>query len=129
MHHAGLITAVTLLSLGLFVGSLLSLPWFVARIPADYFKAEGDHPSAIRRPGLRILARVLKNAVGAVLLAAGFAMLFLPGQGLLTILVAILLLDLPGKRRLTRRVVARPRVLAALNALRRRAGRPPLLLD
>ena len=70
--------------------------------------------------------RLAKNGLGVVLLAAGIAMLVLPGQGLLTLVVALILLDFPGKRRLQRRIVYAPRVLAALNALRRRAGREPL---
>jgi hypothetical protein len=51
-------------------------------------------------------------------------MLLLPGQGVLTLVVALLLLDLPGKRRLKRRILSMPRVLRVLNAWRRRAGRP-----
>jgi hypothetical protein len=46
----------------------------------------------------------------------------------LTILVSLVLLDFPGKRGFVRRLVARPKVGAALNVIRRRAGAPPLLL-
>jgi hypothetical protein len=56
----------------------------------------------------------------------GLVLLVLPGQGLLTMLAGLVLLDLPGKRAFERRVVARPRVLSALNWLRARAGREPL---
>ena len=68
-----------------------------------------------------------RNALGAVLLAAGIAMLVLPGQGLLTILLGLMLVDFPGKRRAERALVARPNVFEALNWLRAKAGRPPLL--
>lgn len=122
---------VTVVSLGLLVGSVVALPWFVVRLPRDYFR-EREPPvllSPIRDRGRRRALRVLKNLIGVLLLMAGLAMLVLPGQGLLTILVSLLLLDFPGKRRLVRRVVARPRVAAALNAIRRRAGAPPLLFD
>jgi hypothetical protein len=53
----------------------------------------------------------------------------LPGQGLLTILIALILLDFPGKRSLERRIIARPKVLRAVNGLRTKAGRPPLHLE
>ena len=83
---------------------------------------------------LSVTARTARTArtalAGSVLLllAAGVVMLLAPGQGLLTIMVALLFLDFPGKRRLQRRIVASPRVLRALNAMRRRAGQPPLQL-
>lgn len=67
-----------------------------------------------------------KNALGALLLVLGAAMLVLPGQGLLTILVGLLLIDFPGKYRLERRLLGGPRVLRAINALRERWKKPPL---
>jgi Putative transmembrane protein (PGPGW) len=118
----------TLLSVLLFVGSLVLIPWFVARIPADYFRGDGPPSRAGRGRSAGVL-RVLRNALGVALLAIGVAMLVLPGQGLLTIAMSILLLDIPGKRRLARKIVRRPPVLRALNALRRRSGHPPLILD
>ena len=125
------IGAVTVVSLGLPLGSVIALPWFVARLPRDYF-VEHEHAvahSPIRDRGRRRVLRALKNLAGLLLLVAGIAMLVLPGQGLLTILVSLVLLDFPGKRGFVRRLVARPKVGAALNAIRRRAGAPPLLFD
>jgi len=51
-----------------------------------------------------------------------------PGQGILTILIGVMLLNFPGKRRLERWLVSRPRVLPVINGLRARFGKPPLLL-
>lgn len=113
-----------LLSLGLFLLSLLALPWVIARIPADYFSSSRKPPEI--SPGRRVLYAVVRNAIGVVLLALGIVMLLLPGQGLLTILIGLMCLDFPGKRRLEQRFVASPKVLRALNAVRKRAGRPPL---
>ena len=56
----------------------------------------------------------------------GIAMLVLPGQGLLTIVVGIVLLNFPGKYRLERWLATRSPVWRSLNWLRRRAGRPEL---
>jgi hypothetical protein len=61
--------------------------------------------------------------VGIVLTLPG-----VPGQGMLTILLGLMLLDVPGKRRLERRIVGRRRILKAINRLRKRFGRPPLVL-
>lgn len=56
-------------------------------------------------------------------------MLVTPGQGVLTILIGLSLLDLPGKRAVERRLIGNPAVLRAVNALRAKAHRPPLRLE
>lgn len=126
--HPGLVTLLVACSIATFVVSLVALPMLVARLPADYF----EHPLAPRaawrdeHPLLVAFLVGAKNVLGAVLVFTGLVLLVLPGQGLLTMLAGLVLLDLPGKRAFERRVVARPRVLAALNWLRKRAGREPL---
>ena len=60
------------------------------------------------------------------LLVAGILMLVLPGQGILTILAALALLDFPGKRKMEMRILHRPAILKSVNWLRKRAGREPL---
>jgi hypothetical protein len=52
-----------------------------------------------------------------------------PGQGILTILLGIMLLDFPGKRKLEHKIVSRPKVLSTINKLRHRFGKPALVLD
>ncbi|HVR21647.1 MAG TPA: PGPGW domain-containing protein [Polyangiaceae bacterium] len=130
LQHPVLLASLAVISLVTFVASLLGVPFFLARLPADYFsrsekKALGFEPS--NRP-LRTLLAVGKNALGALLVVLGVLMLVLPGQGILTLLVGLLLLDFPGKRRLERRLVGTPRVLRVVNALRKRWNRPPLEL-
>ena len=69
---------------------------------------------------------ITKNLLGIVLLIAGLAMLLVPGQGLLTIVVGMLLIDFPGKFRVERWLVTRRQVWRSINWLRKRAGRPVL---
>lgn len=111
-----------------FVGSLLVLPLVAARIPADYFCADrrGKTLWRRRRPGLRLIVLILKNVLGLVLFLAGVLMLFLPGQGLLTIFLGIMLMDFPGKYRLERYIISRGPVLRGINWLRNRSGVAPL---
>lgn len=124
-----LLLALVGVSAATFVLSLLGLPFILVRMRPDYFtEPRGRGWFADRHPALRLLGHALKNAAGLVLLAAGVAMLFLPGQGLLTIMAALFLLEFPGKRRLELAVVGRPRVIRAVNRLRERFGHPPLLL-
>jgi hypothetical protein len=69
-----------------------------------------------------------KNLAGIVMFLIGFVMALpgIPGQGVLTMIIAVTLIDFPGKRNLERRLVGRPWVLKALNNVRRRFNRPPL---
>ena len=129
--HAAVFGPLAIVSAVMFAGSLLALPWLVAQIPRDYFLSGVPHrlPWANRHPLVRGAFAIGKNLLGIVFLIAGVAMLLLPGQGLLTIVVALVLIDFPGKGRLLRRIVAQHTVLKALNWLRRRAGREPLVVD
>jgi hypothetical protein len=79
-------------------------------------------------PVLRLIGLIAKNAVGIVFLLAGFAMLFLPGQGILTMLIGISLVDFPGKRLLEAKIVGQATVLQALNAMRAKFDKPPLTI-
>ena len=115
------------LSIGMFVSTLVVLPIIVARLPVDYFTRDEDHPGG-HTPAitLRLLGLIGKNLLGLVLLLAGVAMLVLPGQGILTILIGLMLMNFPGKRTLERRLVQQPSVWQAMNWIRARAHRPPL---
>jgi hypothetical protein len=113
----------------MFVLSLVSLPWLVARIPEDYFLSPEPyvHYHEFRHPVIRFLILIIKNIFGMVLLLAGISMLVLPGQGILTIMMGLVLLNFPGKRRFERWLIRKQSILRALNWLRRRAGHAPLL--
>lgn len=122
--------SVTIGSVLLFVLNAVGIPWFLARVPEDYFTRRERRQLGFSSPKpWQVAVRVAKNLLGVLLLVAGVAMLFLPGQGILTIFVATVLLDLPGKARLQRRFLAWRPIERAVNGLRRRAGRPPLITE
>ena len=117
------------LSLVSFVGSLIALPLILVRLPVDFFSE--NHPRTWLKehhPVLRGMTLALKNLLGVSLVLGGVAMLVLPGQGLLTILIGVSLVDFPGKRALERTIITRPLVLQAVNRIRRRFQQPPLRL-
>lgn len=120
---------LVLISLLMFVGSLLTMRWFVARIPDDYFTHHARH--RISRNDHNILSLLalacLKNLIGALLLVVGFIMLFTPGQGSIAILFGLMLMNYPGKYRLERWIISRPLIFAAINSMRQKAGKLPLL--
>ncbi len=115
-------------SLATFVVSAVALPWLLTRLPEDYFDETSTtvHPSWPRHRALYWAWRLLKNLLAAVLLLAGFVMLFTPGQGILTIMAGLWLADLPGKRRWERHLIGRPKVLTSINWIRQKSGQPPL---
>ena len=115
-------------SLVMFLGTLVVVPMLIVRIPADYFLQGKPTEGSWRRqhPVVRYGLLGLKNAIGLVFLTAGLIMLFTPGQGVITALIGLSLMDVPGKRRLEIAILRRPLVLSAINKIRRRAGRPDL---
>jgi hypothetical protein len=112
-----------------FIGSLIAIPLILVRLPADYFDTRTPrHWMKDHHPVLRLLGVVVKNVVGVVFVLAGFAMLFLPGQGLLTILIGVSLMDFPKKRALEAKMVGQPTMLGVINAMRHKFGKPPLTM-
>ena len=112
-----------------FVGSLIAIPFLLVRLSPHYF--DERHPRTWMRnhhPVLRLTGLAIKNLVGIVFFLAGVAMLFLPGQGVLTMLIGVSMMDFPGKRRLERKLIGQPAVLKTINKLREKFGRPPLVL-
>src|SRR5262245_3703164 len=68
--------------------------FIVVRLPADYFARRSPPPLFEgRHPALQIIGKVAKNFLGFALVVAGVIMLFTPGQGVLTILLGVMLLD------------------------------------
>jgi len=108
------------IAIGIFLG-----PWLVLRLPADYFTYRRRQAMRTTRshPLVHLLLTTAKNLVGAVLVVAGVCLFFLPGQGIITLVAGLIVMNYPGKFRLERWLVSRRGVLPALNWLRRRYGR------
>lgn len=127
--HQQLLVWVGIGSAVVFILSLLSLPWLVAKIPEEYFVPKKRQPTdwKSQHPLIRLLTLIGKNLLGYGLILAGLLMLFLPGQGVLTFVTGILLIDYPGKFRIERRIVSTPAILNGLNWLRAKANKTPLI--
>jgi len=112
------------LLLGLLAGS-----WLVARIPEDYFCTRRPKPLLNRRlhPLLAWGLVIARNALGLLFVFAGIVMLFTPGQGVLTLLLGLMLMNYPGKFALERWMLRRQLVLRMLNVFRRHKGCRPLI--
>ncbi len=120
------LTAVSVIG---FIGSLIAIPLILVRLPADYFDTRTPrHWMKDHHPVLRLVGLVVKNVVGVVFVLVGIAMLFLPGQGLLTMLIGISLVDFPRKRELEAKMVGQPTLLGVINSMRHKFDKPPLTL-
>lgn len=129
-EHPGMTGAVVIASLGLAVIYAALIFFAIGRMSPNYFVRDEVLMETWRQRHsvLRWIGLSIKNVLGVVLVLMGLAMLVLPGQGVLTFLIGISLLDFPGKRNLERRIVRTPTVYRAMDAIRRRAGQPPLVL-
>ena len=126
--HPGVLIGLGASSILIFIISILGISWFVAQIPEDYFLSSKRKPSKWQeqKPILRLAVLIGKNIIGVSLIIGGLLMLVLPGQGLLTIVTGLLLINYPGKYKLEQKLVSIPSVFRALNWIRVKANKPPL---
>ena len=122
--HQSLLFALGAGSIAMFIGTLVAVPIVICRLPRDIY-VRRRAPRA-RPAGFGAVLALVRNLFGLAIIAAGIVMLVLPGQGLLTIVIGIALVDFPGKQALERRLIGHRRVIDAMNTLRERFGHPPL---
>ena len=121
-----------LIFLGTFLLNIAIVSFILVKIPADYFK--NSHKTqfwAGPKPALHAAKVIGKNILGVFLVIVGIVLSIpgVPGQGLLTILLGVVLVDFPGKRRLERKLLSRAEIEKTIDRLRKKFGKPPLELD
>ncbi|MEX0331865.1 MAG: PGPGW domain-containing protein [Puniceicoccaceae bacterium] len=110
----------------MFVASIAAIPIIIAWMPEDYFVRISRKP--FKRKPLRQVLRILKNLLGLTLLLCGLILLLLPGQGILTIVIGISLIDFPGKHQLQLRLVQTPKIRQSIQWIRARVHHKPLII-
>jgi hypothetical protein len=120
----GIGVSVALAVASLAVAAVVVIGWSPQHFKDGHQSGTWDHHPA----PLRIVLIIGKNVAGVVMFLLGFIMALpgIPGQGVLTMIIAVTLIDFPGKRALERRLVGRPWVLRHLNSVRHRFHRAPL---
>jgi hypothetical protein len=133
---ASLTWTKALIGVGLFLFSLIvsfaAIGIVMVKIPANYFSSHYQHDFMPGSPWIvRWGAVAAKNILGVCLIGLGIILSLpgVPGQGILTILLGLIMIDIPGKRPLEARIIKRPTVLSAINRLREKYDKPPLELD
>jgi hypothetical protein len=113
------------------LGTLIVVPLILVRLPAGYLLCSDRQgfPWMSRNQYLRVPIFLARNLLGAILVLAGILMLVLPGQGVLTIIIGLVLMEFPGKYHAERWVMNRPSVLTAINWIRVKASKPKLLTE
>ena len=114
------------ISLFVFIFSLISIKWLVALIPTNYFIKKNMVKSKKSYSFIWLISIIVKNLIGYTLILGGLLMLILPGQGLFTILMGLVLSNYPGKYNIERRFISIPSVLKTVNWLRKKSNKPPL---
>ena len=69
---------------------------------------------------------MIKNIIGYALILGGLLMLVLPGQGLFTIFIGLILSNYPGKYKLERKLISIPSIFKMVNWLKDKSNKPPL---
>ncbi|MEO6049974.1 MAG: hypothetical protein ABIP78_01400 [Pyrinomonadaceae bacterium] len=124
------------IAVGLFLASLIisfaAIAIVMVKVPPHYFSPHHERDFLPNSPWIvRWGAVIAKNIAGVFLVLLGIILSLpgVPGQGILTILLGLIFLDIPGKRPLEARIIKRPAVLSAINKLRAKYNKPPLELD
>lgn len=116
---------LAVISAGMLLLGIIAVPWIILKLPEDALVRPNPLDVLGRRhPAIRIGFLVLRNAVAAPLFILGVIMLVAPGQGILTIVLALVLADFPGKYKIERRLFASKPILRSLNWIRRKGRRP-----
>lgn len=113
---------------GSLIASLIAVPWVIVSLPADYFhRGKPRRPAfANHSPPVRMMLLIGKNLLGLALVGAGIVFLLMPGQGVIVILIGVLLLDFPYKKRLERWLITRAPILTLANWIRSKWNKEPL---
>lgn len=125
VQHPSVLAWVSLVSVAGVVFGLLGASRLVCWLPSNYFMMfdKPDTTPKLFRPQIQIV----KNMAGGILVCLGLVMLIMPGQGLLTLFLGLVIMDFPGKRKVIRFLIRRKTIQNSLNWIRRKKRRPPFV--
>ncbi len=124
-----MLQSLAILSFLFFIATLVAVPMLINRLDSCYFLHLKNSPPAgplfsetWKNAGKDFFLILLRNVAGFFILFIGLAMLVLPGQGILTILIGLCIMDFPGKKKMILLLVEKRYVQDTLNWIRRKGG-------
>ena len=124
--HPQFLTILSVVSIALFFLTIWLTLYVIIQLPEDYFSHKKMDTKKLISP-YALFVKLVRNLVASILILAGLIMLVLPGQGLLTILIGVIVLDFRKKHLLEEKIMSRPKVRSALNEIRKRYDKKPFL--
>lgn len=115
---------IGIISLIMFIASLFIIPFILKKMPDDYFINEKYHHITLES-ATEILIFILKNILGVLLILAGIIMLFTPGQGIISIIIGLFLMQFKGKYALENKLIQNDLTFNGLNWIREKSQTPP----
>ena len=128
-EYKSVIFWLSLLSFLIFIFSLVSIKWLVALIPIDYFVYKKNSKFKTKYPFTWLISMIIKNIIGYLLIVGGILMLLLPGQGLFTIFIGLMMSNYPGKYYIEKKIIAIPSILKTINWLRKQSNKEPIIIN
>lgn len=123
-QHSEVVVAIVIFSVLITVASLLATPWYLAKLPSDYFVIE---PSNKPRSLASVSISILRTLSGIAIVLLGLLMMLTPGPGLILLVLGLAICDFPGKHHLVIKLVSQPPVFTALNWMRSKTDKPPFI--
>ncbi|MBN2617697.1 MAG: hypothetical protein JXR64_05230 [Spirochaetales bacterium] len=117
------IVIISVISILTFIGSIIIIPLLIINLSPDYFIKKHQPMYNYKHPVIRYIVLLLKNILGFILILLGIIMLFIPGQGLLSIGFGVLLINFPGKKKLEYKIFTNKKISSVINKLRKKAGK------
>ncbi len=118
LQHPSVLAGVTIVSVAGVVFGFLGVSRLVCWLPSNYFMVFENQKNAPKlfRPQMQIV----KNLAGGILICLGMVMLIVPGQGLLTLFLGLVIMDFPGKNKVIRCLIRVKTIQNSLNWIRRK---------
>lgn len=115
------------------VAYFILISYIITHMDKRYFirkKISDANPSlTTQNSRVTYVVKIAKIILGLCLLVCGILMLVLPGQGLITIVIALSLLPFPGKNKMEQNLLSRKSVRSSLNWIRIKANKEPFVFD
>lgn len=112
----------------LILSVVVIVSFVLIKLPSNYFSFK-ENKGLLNKLAFpfNFILLILKNSVGFILVCFGVILIFVPGQGLLTIFAGLMLMNFPGKRNLELFIIRKKPVLNAVNWIRGKAGKEKIV--